>query len=197
MNFLKRFGNTNYHAKNHQLDSEALFTLSSGQISLESKLNLKSTGKAAISLKSVSGRFFAETMSEVQNFLDVSKTDSDLSYQVANDSYGYLWIILQSSEIEDNISAISAVGQAINDRGFSKQLFAAVFQFSNNNNNNNKTNNRYLVYNYNLNKFYPFVPINKSERDNEIEREIMLTIVAEMPFEKDVSLWYPIWGLPL
>jgi hypothetical protein len=194
MNFLKRFGNTNYHAKNHQLDSEALFTLSSGQISLESKLNLKSTGKAAISLKSVSGRFFAETMSEVQNFLDVSKTDSDLSYQVANDSYGYLWIILQSSEIEDNISAISAVGQAINDRGFSKQLFAAVFQFSNN---NNKTNNRYLVYNYNLNKFYPFVPINKSERDNEIEREIMLTIVAEMPFEKDVSLWYPIWGLPL
>ena len=194
MNFLKRLGNTNYHSKNHQLDSEALFTLSSGQISLESKLNLKSTGKAAISLKSVSGRFFAETISEVQNFLDVSKTDSDLSYQVANDFYGYLWIILQSSEIEDNISAISAVGQTINDRGFSKQLFAAVFQFSNN---NNKTNNRYLIYNYNLNKFYPFVPVNKNERDNEIEREIMLTIVAEMPFEKDASLWYPIWDLPL
>lgn len=194
MNFLKRLGNTNYHSKNHQLDSEALFTLSSGQISLESKLNLKSTGKAAISLKSVSGRFFAETMSEVQNFLDVSKTDSDLSYQVANDSYGYLWIILQSSEIEDNISAISAVGQTINDRGFSKQLFAAVFQFSNN---NNKTNNRYLIYNYNLNKFYPFVPVNKNERDKEIEREIMVTIIAEMPFEKDASLWYPIWGLPL
>ena len=194
MNFLKRLGNTNYHAKNHRLDSEALFTLSSGQISLESKLNLKSTGKAAISLKSVSGRFFAETMSEVQNFLDVSKTDSDLSYQVANDSYGYLWIILQSSEIEDIISAISAVGQTINDRGFSKQLFAAVFQFSNN---NNKTHDRYLVYNYNLNKFYPFVPVNKNERDNEIEREIMVTVVAEMPLEKDASLWYPIWGIPL
>ena len=194
MNFLKRLGNTNSHAKNYQQDSEALFTLSSGQISLESKLNLKCTGKAAISLKSVSGRFFAETMSEVQNFLDVSKTDSDLSYQVANDSYGYLWIILQSSEIEDIISAISAVGQTINDRGFSKQLFAAVFQFSNN---NNKTNNRYLIYNYNLNKFYPFVPVNKNERDEEIEREIMVTIIAEMPFEKDASLWYPIWGLPL
>lgn len=193
MNFFKRLGNNNYHANEHQMDSQALFTLSSGQISLETKLNLKSTGKAAISLKSVSGRFFAETMSEVQNFLDVSKTDSDLSYQVTNDSYGYLWIILQSAEIEDIISAISAVGQTINDRGFSKQLFAAVFQFSN----NNKTNNRYLIYNYNLNKFYPFVPVNKNERDNEIEREIMVTIVAEMPFEKDATLWYPIWGLPL
>lgn len=195
MNFFKRLGNNNYHANDHQIDSQALFTLSSGQISLETKLNLKSTGKAAISLKSVSGRFFAETMSEVQNFLDVSKTDSDLSYQVANDSYGYLWIILQSAEIEDIISAISAVGQTINDRGFSKQLFAAVFQFSNSN--NNKTHDRYLVYNYNLNKFYPFVPVNKNERDNEIEREIMVTIVAEMPCEKDASLWYPIWGLPL
>ena len=194
MNFFKRLRNTNSHAKEHQMDSEALFTLSSGQISLETKLNLKSTGKAAISLKSVSGRFFAETMSEIQNFLDVSKTDSDLSYQVANDSYGYLWIILQSSEIEDIISAISAVGQTINDRGFSKQLFAAVFQFSNN---NNKINNRYLIYNYNLNKFYPFVPVNKNERDKEIEREIMVTIIAEMPFEKNASLWYPIWGLPL
>jgi hypothetical protein len=195
MNFFKRLGNNHYHATDHQTDSEALFTLSSGQISLETKLNLKSTGKAAISLKSVSGRFFAETMSEVQNFLDVSKKDSDLSYQVANDSYGYLWIILQSAEIEDIISAICAVGQTIYDRGFSKQLFAAVFQFSNNN--NNKTNNRYLIYNYNLNRFYPFVPVNKNERDNEIEREIMVTIVAEMPFEKDASLWYPIWGLPL
>jgi hypothetical protein len=194
MNFLKRLGNTNSHAKNYQQDSEALFTLSSGQISLESKLNLKCTGKAAISLKTVSGGFFAETMSEVQNFLDVSKTDSDLSYQVANDSYGYLWIILQSSEIDDIISAISAVGQTINDRGFSKQLFAAVFQFSNN---NNKTHNRYLIYNYNLNKFYPFVPVNKNERDKEIEREIMVTIIDEMPIEKDASLWYPIWGLPL
>jgi hypothetical protein len=194
MNFFKRLRNTNSHAKEHQMDSEALFTLSSGQISLETKLNLKSTGKAAISLKSVSGRFFAETMSEIQNFLDVSKTDSDLSYQVVNDSYGYLWIILQSSEIEDIISAISAVGQTINDRGFSKQLFAAVFQFSNN---NNKINNRYLIYNYNLNKFYPFVPVNKNERDKEIEREIMVTIIAEMPFEKNASLWYPIWGLPL
>jgi hypothetical protein len=189
MNFFKRLGNAN----DHQMDSQALFTLSSGQISLETKLNLKSTGKAAISLKSVSGRFFAETMSEVQNFLDVSKTDSDLSYQVVNDSYGNLWIILQSAESEDIISGISAVGQTINDRGFSKQLFAAVFQFSN----NDKTNNRYLIYNYNLNKFYPFVPFNKNERDNEIEREIMVTIVAEMPFEKDASLWYPIWGLPL
>ncbi|HEU4823282.1 MAG TPA: hypothetical protein VFS97_07650, partial [Nitrososphaeraceae archaeon] len=97
---------------------------------------------------------------------------------------------LQCEKIEDIISGISAVGQIVHDRNFSKQLFAALFQFSNA---NNRSNNRYLIYSFALNKFYPFVPVNKNERDSEIEREIMKTIVDEMPFEKDVSLWYPIW----
>lgn len=180
----------NYRTNKNQIDSDALFSLSSAHVTLETKLNLRSTGKAAIGLKSVSGRLFAETIEEIKNFLDVSKTESDLSYKMINDSYGYLWIILQCEKIEDIISGISAVGQIVHDRNFSKQLFAALFQFSNA---NNRSNNRYLIYSFALNKFYPFVPVNKNERDNEIEREIMKTIVDEMPFEKDVSLWYPIW----
>lgn len=180
----------NYRTNKNQIDSDALFSLSSAHVTLETKLNLRSTGKAAISLKSVSGRLFAETIEEIKNFLDVSKTESDLSYKMINDSYGYLWIILQCKKIEDIISGISAVGQIVHDRNFSKQLFAALFQFSNA---NNRSNNRYLIYSFALNKFYPFVPVNKNERDNEIERELMKTIVDEMPFEKDVSLWYPIW----
>jgi hypothetical protein len=180
----------NYRTNKNQLDSDALFSLSSAHVTLETNLNLRSTGKAAIGLKSVSGRLFAETIEEIKNFLDVSKTESDLSYKMINDSYGYLWIILQCKKIEDIISGISAVGQIVHDRNFSKQLFAALFQFSNA---NNRSNNRYLIYSFALNKFYPFVPVNKNERDNEIEREIMKTIVDEMPFEKDVSLWYPIW----
>lgn len=180
----------NYRTNKNQIDSDALFSLSSAHVTLETKLNLRSTGKAAIGLKSVSGRLFAETIEEIKHFLDVSKTESDLSYKMINDSYGYLWIILQCKKIEDIISGISAVGQIVHDRNFSKQLFAALFQFSNA---NNRSNNRYLIYSFALNKFYPFVPVNKNERDNKIEREIMKTIVDEMPFEKDASLWYPIW----
>ena len=180
----------NYRTNKNQIDSDALFSLSSAHVTLETKLNLRNTGKAAIGLKSVSGRLFAETIEEIKHFLDVSKTESDLSYKVINDSYGYLWIILQCVKIEDIISGISAVGQIVHDRNFSKQLFAALFQFSNA---NNRSNSRYLIYSFALNKFYPFVPVNKNERDNEIEREIMETIVDEVPFEKDVSLWYPIW----
>jgi hypothetical protein len=193
LNFLRRFGNKNHHNTNgHKTDADALFSLCSAQITLETNLDLRYTGKAAMSLKSVSGRFFTEAVAEIKHFLDVSKADSDLSYRIINDSFGYLWIIFESSKIEDIILGISAVGQIIHDRSFAKQLLAALFQFSNRKNNNDA--NQYLVYNYTLNKFYPFAPLNENKRDDKIEREIMKTIVDELPVEKDVSLWYPIWN---
>ena len=196
MNFFRRLGNKNYHNTNgYKTDSDALFSLCSAQITLETNLNLRCTGKAAMILKSVSGRFFTEAVAEIKHFLDVSKAESDLSYRMINDSYGYLWIIFESSKIEDIILGISAVGQIIHDRSFAKQLLAALFQFSNKKNNNDA--NQYLVYNYTLNKFYPFAPFNKNKRDDKIEREIMKTIVDELPVEKDVSLWYPIWNFAL
>jgi len=195
LNFFRRIRKkASYHINDYTIDSGSLFSLSSAQITLEIKLNLKSTGKAAIGLKNVSGRMFAEMVEEIRNFLDVSKTDSDLSYRVINDAYDYLWIVIQSGKVEDIISGISAVGQTVQDRGFSNQLFVAIFQFRNYNNNKN---DHYLVYNFASNKFYPFVPVSKNERDNEIEREIFETIVNEMPFERDDSLWYPIWNLTL
>ncbi len=189
---LKRY--TNEKTNDHRLDSAAIFSISSAKLTLESKINLKGTGKAAIGLKGVSGMFFAEALKEVEHLFDVDKKDSDLSYRLINDSYGYIWIILQSRSTEHLLSSISAVGQILSDRGFARQLFTALFQFIDS---DNKKNNRYLVYNYASNKFYPFVPIGKNARDNETEREIMDTVVNEMPLEKDTSLWYPIWDLNL
>ena len=197
MNFFRRLGNKNYHNTNgHKTDSDALFSLSSAQITLETNLDLRYTGKAAMSLKSVSGRFFSEALAEIKHFLDVSKADSELSYKMINDSYGYLWIVFESPKIEDMILCISGVGQILDDRSFAKQLLATLIQFQSKRN-KNANFHQYLVYNYTLNRFYPFVPINKNERDNKIEREIMETIADEIPIEKDISLWYPIWNLAL
>ena len=194
MNFFKRL--TNKNTDDHKTDSDALFSLISAQTTLETSLDLKCTGKATMSLKSVSGRFFTETITEIRHFLDVSKADSNLSYKMINDSYGYLWIVFESPKIEDIILCISGVGQILHDRSFAKQLLATLIQFQSK---RNKIANyyQYLVYSYTLNRFYPFVPVNMNERDNKIEREIMETIADEIPIEKDVSLWYPFWNLAL
>jgi hypothetical protein len=179
-------------------DSDAIFSLSSAYITLETKLGLKNTGRCTVSLKSVSGMHFSEMKNDIQRFLDASKAEFELSYNIVTDSYGYLWVILQGKSMEDILAQLIAVGDTIQDKGFSSHLLAAVFEFSDEGkNNNNKKHHQYLIYNYKYNKFYPFVPIGQEIRNTEEEMRIMAEIADEIPFERDMTLWYPLWDLPL
>jgi hypothetical protein len=179
-------------------DSDSIFSLSSAYITLETKLGLKNTGRCAVSLKSVSGMHFSEMKDDIKRFLDASKAEFGLSYNMVTDSYGYLWVILQGASMEDILAQLIAVGDTIQDKGFSNHLLAAVFEFSDEGkNNSNKKHRQYLIYNYKYNKFYPFVPIGKEIRNTEEEMRMMAEIADEIPFERDMTLWYPLWDLPL
>jgi hypothetical protein len=179
-------------------DSDSIFSLSSAYITLETKLGLKNTGRCSVSLKSVSGMHFSEMKDDIKRFLDASKAEFELSYNIVTDSYGYLWVILQGRSMEDILAQLIAVGDTIQDKGFSNHLLAAVFEFSDEGkNNSNKKHRQYLIYNYKYNKFYPFVPIGKEIRNTEEEMRIMAEIADEIPFERDMTLWYPLWDSPL
>jgi hypothetical protein len=179
-------------------DSDSIFSLSSAYITLETKLGLKNTGRCAVSLKSVSGMHFSEMKDDIKRFLDASKAEFELYYNMVTDSYGYLWVILQGASMEDILAQLIAVGDTIQDKGFSNHLLAAVFEFSDEGkNNSNKKHRQYLIYNYKYNKFYPFVPIGKEIRNTEEEMRMMAEIADEIPFERDMTLWYPLWDLPL
>jgi hypothetical protein len=195
LSFFKKLRKSNDDEHKVQIkktDSEAIFSLSSAYIALENKLGLKSTGRCAICVKSVNTTDFNEMKQYVQSFLDAaSKKDFDISFHTAVDSYGYLWIILTGKAIEDTVAAINAIGDTINEKGFSNQLLAAIFEFT------SGYNTDYLIYNYKLDKFYPFVPTAEKTRNNEEEMRIMAIIANEVPFEKDLSFWYPIWDLPI
>jgi hypothetical protein len=176
-------------------DSAAIFLLSSTCVILENKLGSKSTGRCAICVKSVNTPDFNEMKQYVQDFLNSAnsnKTDFEISFHTVVDSYGYLWIILNGKAIEDIVAAINATSDTINEKGFSNQLLAAIFEFT------NGYNTQYLIYNYKLDKFYPFVPTGGGQqtRNNEEEMKVMAAIANEIPFEKDLSFWYPIWNLP-
>jgi hypothetical protein len=153
---------------------------------------------------------------------DKQKIGWDFSYQSIVDDYGYLWFMLEGKAIEDIAVAINAIGDTIHEKGYSRQLLAAIFEFTSGYNveinrpgmdnvisavnNNNK--NQYLIYNYKIDKFYPFVPIfpsadiagkglrKKSMRNYEHELKIVEQIKDDLPLEKEVKLWYPIWNMP-
>lgn len=195
MSFFRKF-RKGYNNNKPGTDSDAIFSLSSAYITLETKLGLKSTGRCALSLKSVDGMHFTEMKNDIQRFLNIGKSDVELSNRMVVDLYGYLWMILDGKSMGDILAGISAVGDTIQEKGFTNQLLVAIFEFNYKEKPNSGDSIQYLVYNYKLNKFYPFVPFGQKTRNSENEMKIMATIADEVPFEKDMTLWYPLWDLP-
>src|ERR671923_889329 len=193
LSFFRKLLKNNNSSKKPYADSDAIFSLSSAYITLETKLGLKSTGRCALSVKSINGTHFTEMKNDVQRFLDISKTDFELTYRTVTDSYGYFWLIIEGKNMESILAGIAAVGDTIEERGFSSQLLAAIFEF----NSREKNNSQYLIYNYKSNKFYPFVPLGQKTRNTEDEMTIMAVIADDVPFQRDMTLWYPLWDLPL
>jgi len=70
-------------------------------------------------------------------------------------------------------------------------------------NNGSGSAQQYLIYNDKTDKFYPFVSINEKlpdtnlqKRNHDQEIKLMEELSDEIIFEKDLSLWYPIWNIP-
>jgi hypothetical protein len=185
-------GNT---SKKIEADFDAINSLSSAYIELETKLHLKSTGRTAICIRRANTPQFNEMKQEIEKFLEASKVDFELTFRTVVDPYDYLWIIILGKTIEDNVAAITSIGDTIEEKGFSDRSLASVFEL------NNGTTNEYLIYNYKLDKFYPFVPINEQQKQrNHSEVLKIMSVLADekkLPFEKEMSKWYPIWNIPV
>jgi hypothetical protein len=155
---------------------------------------LKVSGNCALTFKKVSGTFFYEMEQDIRGFLSSLEPEFDLTWQTITDSYGYLWVVFEGNQIEDLLAGLTAVSDIVEEKGFSDQLLAAVFEFSSER--EETARYQYLVYNYKRNNFFPFVPNGRKSRDVEQELKLSATISEEIPIEKDMTLWYPLWDLP-
>ena len=171
---------------NSIIDNKAISSLSTAYSKLEDELGLKMTGRCGITVKSVQVQDFSEMKQYIDSFLSIAsdkeKTGWNFTYKSLVDKYGYLWFLLKGREMHDMVVAISSIGDTIHEKGFSRQLLAAIFECTTGYNVNdsssssrslNKENNsgsfassknqsQFLVYNYKTDKFYPFVPSSPS-----------------------------------
>ena len=123
---------------NSNIDSEAISSLTSAYAKLENTLGLKSTGRCSVCVKDISIESFEEMKKYIENFLGIAtgtganqNTSSlDISFGTVIDDYGYLWFVLDGRTPEDIIVTLRAVGDVIHEKGFSRQLLAAVFEFT-------------------------------------------------------------------
>jgi hypothetical protein len=225
--FLRKEGGNNGHKYNNQIDNsfidnQAISSLLKSFIKLDDSLGLKSTGKCGILVKNMDIPEFTDMKQYIDNVIanisDKQKMGWELTCRSAVDDYGYLWFILEGKTIEEIVVALNAIGDIIHEKGFSRQLLAAVFELTSGygasgntflSNDSFTTNNntyQYLIYNYKYDKFYPFFPLSSSKgmatrvsgkkRNYEQELKIMAQIKDDLPCEKDANLWYPIWNIP-
>jgi hypothetical protein len=77
------------------------------------------------------------------------------------DSFGYTWIVVRDAQLEDQVAAVHAVAQGLEEQGLRPQLLAAVFKFE------GGKHPVYWIYGYKRGAFWPFVPTGEDHtRDN-------------------------------
>lgn len=167
---------------------DRLFAMSTAYITLGTNLSLRSEG-AGICFKPMEASRFRTAEIEIRELLQQSCKETNTQYSIKKDSYGYMWIILSDPDFEDLVTTLYMVSETLTEHDFGEQLLCAVFKFRG-------EYEVYWIYNFKQATFYPFVPKGK-QRDSSYEFRLRSVMEKELPIEKEVERWYPLWDIPV
>ena len=127
-------------------------------------------------------------------------------WELKDDDHGMRWAILNDGNFSDLLSSIFTVANAIKMNDGGQNLLAAVFEFDFTYHSVNPQSmgdsgivNAYLIYRFDRNSYYPFVPTgqNAGERDRETERMLGVAVRnAGLKTENSLTEWLGLWGIP-
>ena len=174
---------------------ERLFAISTARITLETELDLKSTGAAGVCFKPLSAGEFVRAENELQELLDVVANESGSKVERRGDELGFEWLIIRDEDFEDLVNSVHLVASELESRGFGPQLLAALFPFESKGFDAKRV---YWIYGFKRGKFWPFVPKGEDkERVNAEELELKAKLDEELPIEPDLSHWFGIFDAPV
>ena len=186
--------------KPKQAKLDALFALSGAAISLEAAIGMRPSGQAAVCFKPASGASFAATATELRELLELAVKEAGSTLRLADDSYGYRWVVLGDPELEDLVTSAHMVNSTLEEHGFGPQLLCSVFGFTVEPGSGvgaSSAGGCYLVYLYKRGTFYPFAPLPGERRDNELELRVRGALGNELPIEPELARWFALWGIPI
>jgi PspAB-like protein len=171
---------------------ERLFALTTAAVTLDTELGLRPAGAGAVVFKPLSSGDFVRAENDLQQLLERVAEESGSKLERREDTFGYTWIIVRDSDLEDQVTGVHAVAQGLEEAGFGAQLLAAVFKFE------GGKEPVYWIYGYKRGAFWPFVPSGDGkERDNAEELELKAKLEQELPIEQDLSRWFGVFAAPL
>jgi hypothetical protein len=170
-----------------------LFALATGALTLESELDLVSSGEAGLCFKAGSGESTITTDADIEQLLNFDEAKGTVS--VTTDDLGFKWLVVKDPDLESLVTRIHSANTSMVENGLGPRLLCAVFGFV------PKTppgeGSLRLVYLLKQGTFYPFAPTGKDQRDNELELRVRSFLEKDLPMEKDLGRWMALWDLPV
>jgi hypothetical protein len=171
---------------------DRLFAMTTANVTLETGLGLKHKGSAAIVFQPLGTADFDSIVAETEELVRGTAEETGTVVRSEEDEHGYRWLILEDPDFEDLVVSLNTISSQLQSSGYGDRLLAAVFPFE------EKAKPVYFIYNFKRGAYYPFVPApGEQARDNEREMRLKSQIGAELPFEEDMTRWFPLWQIPL
>jgi hypothetical protein len=171
---------------------DRLFAMTTAQITLDTGLGLKHKNAAGIVFQPLATADFQRIVEETNELVKGTAEETGTRVETSDDEYGYRWLILRDADFEDLVVSLNTVSVELQGSGYGDRLLCAVFPFEENG------RRVYFIYNFKRGAYYPFVPApGDKARDSERELRLKAQVGAELPFEEDVSRWFPLWEIPL
>jgi hypothetical protein len=171
---------------------DRLFAMSTAYVTLETGLDIKHKGVAGIVFQPLGTADFQAIVKETEELLAGTAAETGSKVESADDEFGYRWLVLRDPDFEDLVVSLNTVSTQLQSGGYGDRLLCAVFAFD------EQGKPLYLIYNFKRGAFYPFVPApGDKARDSERELRLKGQLGGEVPFEQDMTRWFPLWEIPL
>jgi hypothetical protein len=171
---------------------DRLFAMTTAQVTLDTGLGLKHKGAAGIVFQPLETADFDGIVKETEELLRAGAEDTGTAVETSADEYGYRWLIFRDPDFEDLVVALNTISTQLQESGYGDRLLAAVFPFE------DKGKPLYFIYNFKRGAYYPFIPApGDNARDSEGELRLKAQVGAELPWEEDITRWFPLWEIPV
>jgi hypothetical protein len=174
-----------------QLDN--IFALPAAALTLQSELDLVSSGEAGLCFKAGSGESSRLSDADILELLNFDAPAGSIT--LATDDLGFKWLVIQDPTIDGLVTKIHAANATMVDHELGPRLLCAVFGFVPATPPGDGAVR--LVYLLKQGTFYPFAPTGASQRDNELELRVKSFLGTDLVMEKDLSRWMALWNLPV
>jgi hypothetical protein len=169
---------------------DVLFAVPSATLTLQAAAGFAPTGAGSVCFKNPEGMAAEQAEQEVRALLSL---DPDSAVQTGVDEFNFTWITCRrpDGDVSALVTDLHAVNTTLDEAGFGPALLCTMIAYR-----DGAGHRLGLVYLYKRGTFYPFAPTDSRQHDTELELRTRGLLEGELPLEKDLGRWFPVWGAP-